>query len=80
MFIFIADLKPCFDPFCTQFCHLSSQLLTTMSDLSDAAKTRLVEFGLVTVLLQALIAFKEVNFNNVRGSGISGQRSLISTT
>ncbi len=60
-----ADLKPCLDEFCTQFCQLTSGLLTTLSDLSKAARIRLVEFGLVTSLLQALNTFKDANFNEV---------------
>ena len=43
--------------------------MTTASDLSDAAKARLVELGLVTSLLQALNTFKEANFNDVRSVG-----------
>ena len=63
--LFTTDLKSCSDPFCVQLCHLTSSLLTTVSDLSDAAKIRLVEFGIPRSLLQALRSFKDATFDEV---------------
>ena len=65
-YLYYTDLNACFDPSCAELCKLSSYLLTTVSDLSNAAKTRLVELGLITSLLQALNIFKESSFNDVR--------------
>ena len=61
-------MKPCSDPFCPQFCQLLSSFLITVSDISDAVRKRLVDFGLVSSLLRALNTLKKAKIDDVSQS------------
>ena len=60
------DLDVCQDdPFCRQFCHLSSRSLTIATDVSECARIKLTEIGFVTSLLQSLEKFASLPFTEV---------------
>ena len=61
-----ADLDDCQDdPFCKQFCHLSSRSLTIATDVSQRARVKLTEIGMVTSLLKSLEKFASLPYGEV---------------